>query len=488
MLIQFLLLYSIDIMRIRFYICFLALFAIQPVSGQEKWSLLKCIEQASKNNLALVQSGLNIDLAKVDVTEKKHGRFPNLNARSDGGISFGRNVDPTTNSFTTEDILFFNYSLSSSVVLFQSGLMRNSLKQSKMNHAASQLDYQQGYNDLALSVASFYLNVLLAQDRLDLAQKNLEIINLQLDQIDKLIKAGIKPEADALEIKSQLARTEQSLVLAENAVDLAFLQLKQSMRMPPAMEIELERLTEEQLNGVQMELYTIDELTKTSYAQQPSIQSARIRLDAAQLGEKMARALYYPSVFMSGSIGSRFSDAAIRPKEYGTRRITVPGVYIDDSPVKFEQDAPSVLSTEVTPFATQFDQFLGYGVGLSVNIPIYENYRTAASVQRAKINSKISELALQQKKEELDQNIYTAVANVKAAEKEREAANKAYIAESSSFEKTRKKFEIGSASNFELNLAMTNLHNSETSLLMAKYDLIFKQKVLDYFAGKQIKL
>lgn len=480
--------YSIDIMNFKLFTTILILAILPSLHGQEKWNLVKCIDQASRQNLALVQSGLNLEHAQVNVMEQKHSRFPNLNASSNGGISFGRNVDPTSNSFTTEDILHFNYSLSSSVVIFQSGLIRNSIKQSKLNATAAQLDYQQAYNDLALSVASFYLNVLLSQDRLELARKNLSIVNLQLDQTNKLINAGIKPEADALEIKSQIARTEQSMVLAENAVDLAWLQLKQSMRLPPGMEIQLERLTEDQLNAVQLELYSIDELTNTSYAQQPSIQSARIRLNAAILGEKMARALFYPSVFMSASIGSRFSDAAIRPKDFGINKISLPGVYIDDNPVKFEQEVPSILSTEVIPFGTQFDQFLGYGVGVSVNIPIYENYRTRASVRRAKLNTKITELALQQNKEQLDQNIYTAVANVKAAAKERDAAMKAFIAETSSFEKIQKKFEIGTASNFELNLAMTNLQNSETSLLMAKYDLIFKQKVLDYFAGKQIKL
>ncbi len=477
-------------MRMRVYCrLFIALFfSTSFLNAQKEWNLNQCIEYATRNNIQLQQTGISVDISAIDIREGRHKFFPDLSGMINSGSSFGRNIDPTTNSFTTENILYSNYSLSSSVVLFQGGFLQNSFKQAKYNHAAATQDYRQAVNDLSLGIASIYLNVLLTQDNLEVAMKNLEINRIQMDQMEKMIKAGVRPDADAYEVKSQLARAEQNVVTAENQLDLAWLQLRQYMRFGPEEEMSLVRLTEEQLNSIKLEVFSYEDLIGTASAQQPSLEAARIRLDAAILGEKISRSLFYPSLYLSGSIGSRYSDAAVRPKEYGTQRIAVPGVFIDGKSVQFEQDYPKILATEVTPFSRQFDQFLGYGVALSLNIPIYRNYSAHASAQRAKLNTKLAELSLAQKKEQLDQNIYTSIANLKAAAKALDASMKSYEAAKFSFDKTQKKHEIGAASTFELNLAQNTLQSAELNVVMARYDLVFKQKVLDYYAGKPIRL
>ncbi|MBK8954674.1 MAG: TolC family protein [Saprospiraceae bacterium] len=475
-------------MNYKILSCIGLLILVQIAQAQPNWNLVQCIEHAMKNNIGLQQSQIAVQMAELDFKTSKHQQFPDLSAGLNGGISFGRNVDPTTNSFTTEDILYSNYNLSSSVVLFQSGLIRNSIKQSKLNLNASKEDYNQVLNDLSLSIASFYLNVLLADERLEVAGRSVEVQQLQLDQIEKLIKAGVKPEADALEIKSQVARAEQTVVLAQNALELAWLQLKQAMRIDPETKMQLAKLSDEQLDKIQLEIYSFKEIIPKAEEQQASLRAAKNRLEAARLGEKMARALLYPSVYASASIGSRFSDAAIRPTSYTTERLLIPGVRIDDQSVKFEQDYPVISGTEVIPFQTQFDQFLGYGVGVSVSIPIYKNYNNQSGLKKAKLTTKLTELDVQQKRINLDQNLITAIANVKAAIKEREAAMKSFEAGKSAFDKTSKKFQIGAASAFELNVSQANLQTSEINLLIAKYDLVFKQKLLDYYAGKRIEL
>lgn len=459
-----------------------------PLFAQQKWNLIQCVDFASKNNITLEQSRVATEMAEVEYTASKHRLLPDLSGSLNSGISFGRNVDPTTNSFTTEDILYSNYSLSSSVILFQSGLMRNSIKQARLNVNANREDQQQALNDLGLTIATYYLNVLLAEERLEIAKKGLAVQFLQLDQMNKLIKTGMKPEADALEIQSQVARSEQGIVVAQNALDLAWLQLKQAMRLPPNESMQLERLTEDQLNRIQLETYSYEQLSGTAEQQQASLRAAKLRLEAAKIGEKIARAAFYPAVFANASIGSRFSDAAIRPNAYEIQRLLVPGVYIDGKSVSFEQDYPVVSSTEVTPFNTQFDQFLGYGFSVSVSIPIYRNYASKAGLKNAKLNTKMNELSYLQQKEALDQNLYTAMANVKAAVKEKEAAGKSFLAAQAAYDKINKKFQIGAASAYELNLSQSNLQTSETSLVIAKYDLVFKQKLLDYYAGKRIEL
>ncbi len=472
----------------KFLIPVYLFFYIAQLPAQERWNLPACIEYAYNNNISLQQSKISTDLASINLKENRQKMLPDLRGNLNGGISFGRNVDPTSNAFTTQDILYSNYSLSSSMILFQGGFVRNSIKQSKLNLESSNKDYEQSKNELALSIATFYLNILLSQERLDISAKNKESAKNQLDQINKLIQAGARPEADALELKSQLARAEQSYIMAENTLQLSWLSLKQSLRLDPDTKMSLEPLTDQQLNDIQLNPYSFKELLDHSLEFQPGVQAAKIRLESAKLGEKISRSLYYPTVFLSGSIGSRFSDAAIRPNGFSLTKETIPGVSIDNVPVKFEQEYLKVTSTEVIPFNTQFDQFLGYGGGISISIPIYSNRLTKSNVERSMLNTKQSELQLELYKEKLSQDIYQAMANVKSAQKEFESSKNVLDAAKTSYEITQKRFEIGLANTFELNQIQTNFQNAQTSFLIAKYDLVFKQKVLDYYAGKKIKL
>ncbi|HEX5624914.1 MAG TPA: TolC family protein, partial [Saprospiraceae bacterium] len=155
--------------------------------SQEIWSLSACIQHALENNVGLQQAKIAVDLAGITVKENRHKMLPDLNGNLNSGISFGRNIDPTTNGFTTEDILYSNYSLSSGVTLFQGGLIRNTIRQSQLNQKAAMEDYIQAGNDLALAIATYYLQVLMAQEQVETAKKNLEISNQQLVQIEKLI-------------------------------------------------------------------------------------------------------------------------------------------------------------------------------------------------------------------------------------------------------------------------------------------------------------
>ena len=455
--------------------------------AQERWSLMSCIEYANKNNVGLLQSKLLVNQAEINVKESKYKRLPNLNGSLNAGKSFGRNVDPITNAFVTQEILYSNYSLSSSMVLFQGGTIRNSIKQNQLILQSANMDYEQASIDLSLNIVIYYLNILQSQERLLVADKNREIAKLQLDQINKLIKAGVKPEADALELQSQIARAEQTYVISENALDVGWLSLKQAMRLTPETKMTIETLSDDQLNSLQLEKYSYEDLFNQASENRPGIQAAKYKLESAIVGEKISRSLYYPTVLLSGSIGSRFSDAAKRPtKDYTIVKDTIEGV-INNTQIQFIQDF-KVPFTEITPFKTQFDQFLGYGAGVSVSIPIFNNYFAKANVQRAKLNTMQSELQLELQKEKLSQDIYQAMTNVKAAIKDFDASQNVYNASKSSFEKTQKRFDIGMANVFELNQIQTNYLNAQTSLLISKYDLVFKQKILDYYAGKKIRL
>ncbi|MGB3132657.1 MAG: TolC family protein [Saprospiraceae bacterium] len=456
--------------------------------SQEKWTLESCIRYAIDNNSNLKLSELNIASADINVKESKARRLPNLNGSVNSGINFGRNIDPTSNDFITENILYSNYGLGSNVNLFQGGALSNTIKQNAKIKEATILDHQQNINDVSLIVANAYLQVLLSDERIQIAKTNINNINLQLSQMRKLIQAGGRAESDAIEIESQLARAEQALIGAENASELSWFQLRQSMRMNSEKKFEIEKISNEQLEKVIIENYSYEQLYSHAEQNQAAVKAAKVRLESSKISEKIARSSYYPSISLNANYGSRYSDAAITPTSYSLKKQSVPGIYIDGKSAVFEQTVPSIATSKVTSFSDQFDQFLGYGLGLSLNIPIYNNNATRANIARAKIQTKSNAIQLDLRKESLSQDITQALINVRAAKKELEASQKSLNAASTSLDKTKKRFEIGSASSFEMNQAQNNFQNAELNKIIAKYDLIFKYKILDYYAGKQIKL
>ena len=244
------------------------------------------------------------------------------------------------------------------------------------------------------------------------------------------------------------------------------------MRMNSEKKFEIEKISNEQLEKVIIENYSYEQLYSHAEQNQAAVKAAKVRLESSKISEKIARSSYYPSISLNANYGSRYSDAAITPTSYSLKKQSVPGIYIDGKSAVFEQTVPSIATSKVTSFSDQFDQFLGYGLGLSLNIPIYNNNATRANIARAKIQTKSNAIQLDLRKESLSQDITQALINVRAAKKELEASQKSLNAASTSLDKTKKRFEIGSASSFEMNQAQNNFQNAELNKIIAKYDHI----------------
>lgn len=458
----------------------------QLTTGQPvKLTLENCLRIGIEKNLNLKQSELLLKLQEVNLKESKFRQLPNLHASTNFGLSIGRNIDPTTNTFVTENILFGNYGLSSSVLLFQSGLLKNTIKLNEVNKSIAEKNYEQAVNDIGLQISTYYLNVLFAEDRLEASQKNLQTLVVQSNNMQKLVDIGSRAAADALELRAQEIRAEQSVVIAENNLEQAKLQLLQILKMDSSQDIELEKVSDSEFRNIENESYTAESLYLIAEKNQPGIQAAEKNVKAASLQQSIARSSYFPSLSGFGNINSRYSDAAVRPIEFGLRTDTFTAK-VEGVPVTIALDNPVVTKTSVISFGDQFDQFLGYNFGLSLNIPIYNNYSSKAGVKRAEIQLEQSKLNLDIEKENLRLRVTQAVANVKAAIKELEASKKSLELAQLVLENTTKKFGLGSANSFELTVAQNNFVSAQISNTIARYDLLFKQKILELYACKLI--
>jgi len=209
--------------------------------AQETWSLEKCVRYALENNINIKRAEINVKSSQLSEKGSKYNRLPNLNGRIGGGYQFGRTIDPVTNAFNSLSIGTNSLGLDLGVTVYNGGRIENSIKQASYNLQAAMNDLAQTKNDISLMIAQSYLNVLFAEEQLDAAVKRKELSESQLDQVDKLIRAGARPQNDRLEILATIARNDQAIIAQENAVETGLLSLKNLLQLDPSKDIKLEK-------------------------------------------------------------------------------------------------------------------------------------------------------------------------------------------------------------------------------------------------------
>ena len=89
-------------------------------------------------------------------------------------------------------------------------------------------------------------------------------------------------------------------------------------------------------------------------------------------------------------------------------------------------------------------------------------------------------------KNNLNKIIYQAVADLKAAESRYESTGNAFTAQKDAYYAIEQRYGVGLVNSLDYSTAQTNRNKAEIDFIQAKYDLIFRAKVIDYYLGKQI--
>lgn len=468
-----------------FTTCSLILLSFSLFS-QETWSLERCIRHAIDNSLTVRNATLNADIAEVNLRQARHQRLPSLNASTNAGLNFGRVINPATNNFETDNSIFTSMGMSSGMMLFQGGLINNSIRQNIMDMDASELDVQQTTNNLALQVALSYLSVVFAEENLINAEARLRLSQAQLDQVEKMIRAGSIPEADRYDVVAQIALDEQDIVRLNNDREINMLNLKQLMLIDPTYPMQLERPDVARaiaaMEGI--ESNHMSTVYNTALATQPQIRAQDIRIRSAETGESIVRAQMVPRLVAGASIGTNYSDLSKRILGFETVRIPTPGVYINGQPTLFEIDQSIPSGFETTPFIDQLDNNLGYGVSLSLSIPIYNNYSTRSALARAKVFTEQQKTAGEQIRQTLKTDIQNALAAARAARESLKASERALDAAEIAYQNADRRFALGTINNYDLISARNRLDTARVNQTVAKFDYLFRAKVIEFYLGR----
>jgi outer membrane protein len=459
-------------------------------SQAEPWSLERCIQYAIDNNISIKQQELNTDYQKNDAFTTKMSVLPSVNSSAYQSFTFGRSVDMYTNEFSEDNTSSLNMDISARMDLFNGFQKYHKIQKSKLNLDASLQDLEKAKNDISIAIANAFFNVLYNMELVETSRAQINTTEEQLSNTEKLVDAGSLARGNLLEVKSQLANEELQLVNAENTLDLSYLNLQQLLELDTVKNFNIMAPHIDALDETQLlpEAYQVFLEAKMNM---PEMKAAKLDVQIAGEDIAIAKSGRYPSLSLSASYGSGYSDARQEvddiipadPVPIGYAINQEGGAEIFDV---YQYNFDYTYNTK--PFSDQMRDNASTSVSVGLSIPIFNGWQVNSSVSNAKINHQSAKYNLESTRKQLLKEIQQAHADAKAAMKKYIATKKALEAMLDSFKHTEKKFNIGMVNSLEYNTAKNQLNNTESELLRAKYEFVFKQKILDFYRGIPITL
>lgn len=427
------------------------------VKAQDTWSLEKCITYALENNLQVKQQNLAVETKENALTVAKMAHLPTFNASASHSYSFGRAIDYGSNQ-VSNDIISTSFSINANLTLFNGFEILNSRKQSQTNYLAAKSDVETIKNSIAIQIALGYLQILFNDELVNSTATQVELSKMQVERTRVLVNAGSLPEGNLFEMEAQLASDEAQLVNAQNQLDLAYLTLTQMLDLKSAESFRIEKPTnvdvEEKLAATNPQ-----EIFNISIGIMPQIKGSELNVESANYGLKIAKGRYYPQL----SLGASYSSGARQ--------------FLKENPLVAE-----------VPFETQIRDNASTYIGFSLSIPIFNGLQTRKGVSNAKINLSSTQIDLENQKNSLYKDIQQAYADALAALKKYKSTQKSLQALEEAFRYSEQKFNLGMVTSIDYTTAKNKLAKAQTDLLQAKYEFIFKSKILDFYKGETLKL
>jgi len=454
--------------------CFLLLFAFLItfqgiLFAQEKvWTLDECIYYAIDNNIQIKQQDLQTKYQKNSLDLSKYRLLPSLNGSGSQNFSWGRSLDQTTYRYTEDQrVITNNFYLGGSMNLFNGLQNYNSIKKYEYELLAGEQDLQNIKENISLTVALNYLQILLNKELVAAANEQLQITLQQIEKTKKLVNAGSVALGNLLQIEAQAAQEEVQYINYRNQLDISYLDITQllELKTPEGFEVIVPPISID-TNAVIGE--TIEEIFQIASGSRPSIKSPELLLAASEYDLKIAKGARSPRLSMNHSITTGYSD--VRQKILGLDPNTNEILYGD------------------YPFNEQFKDNRNWALGFTLNVPILNGWQVNKNIQNSKLSIENSKYALDGAKKQLYKNIQQAYADASASLKKYAASQKAVKSMEEAFRYTEQKFDVGLVTSVDYNASKNQLLKAQSDLAQSKYEYIFKTKVLDFYRGIPLSL
>ncbi len=464
---------------------------ISKAQDESHWTLQRAVQYALQHNISIQQNVLNERLAKLTLQQSQLSQLPNASINSSLGRSYGRSVDPTTNQFV-EGVSGYNFmSLSGNVdvLLFGWFQKRNTIASNKLKRQAAEADLDQLKDDVSLNVATGYLRALLAQEQIRVSEKQVQLSKAQLEQTRSFAEAGRLPELNVAQLEAQLSGDSANLITAISDYNSAILDIKALLNLDFSREFIIEKPEVSVEDQIALNALTPEQVYEAARTNLGTIKSSELKLAAAQKSVAAARGGLWPQLGIGAQLGTNWASTYREPTGVNITG-SQPSSYfvpVGDTIVQVYQPTYE-YSTRTIPFGTQLENNFRQSFTLNLSIPLFQAWQAQYSLKQAQINLFNQHLNKDQAELNLKTNVYKAYNDARNSIQKYYAAERSAQAAQRAFDFAEKRYDLGLTNTVEYLTTQNTLFTAESKLASAKYDLIFKLKVIDYYLGKELKL
>lgn len=431
------------------------------LSAQHRWTLDECIAYALEHNIEIKQQELSAQTKRVTFSESKWAYAPTISASNSYSLSTGRVLDPTTYEFLENQTVQGNStSVSAGITLFGGMGNLHNLKRAKLELQTALLGVEKTRNDITLNVTACYLEILCAGENLRNARQIVSTLELQQEKTAKMVEARKVTTADLLQIQSQLADAQHELLTAENQLYIAKLNLCQLLEISDYASFETVA-PDEALPDLGLLPRGANEVTEAALTL-PEVRMAALNIDVAQRDIRIAQASYYPTISLSAAYGSSFSD--VRHKAF--------------------RNPDGTYRYDAYPFFEQYKDNANSYISVSLHVPIFGRLAARKNIRKRRIALQQAQYALRTMEKQVEKEVNQAWIDMRTAWEKYQSSQKYVATASEAARQVARKYDLGVATVVEYGTAMNNLVKASTQLLQAKYEYIFKTRIIQFYMDK----
>ena len=414
------------------------------------WTLAECIRHAQENNITLQQTELQVKQREIQLETAKGSRLPMVSGSASENLSFGRGLT-ADNTYSNTNTTSTGFSLGTSVPVFQGLRISNGIKENELGLKAATADLQKAREDMSVSVAQAYTQILYNMELLDVALNQVGIDSLQLDRLDALLENGKASPSQVAQQKAALGQSRLSATQARNNLNISLLDLSQLLELPDPEGFSIVR-PNVPIDGIL--LGNPEDIYAEAIQNKPAVKAEMFRLDATEFSIKSAKGAFLPSISASGGVGTNYYTMSAAP-----------------SAVFFDQ------------IKNNFSQYLG----LSLSVPIFSGFQNRNQVRSAELARTNQRLLLENTKKSLYKEIQQAYYNAVAASEKYRSSVDAQASARESFELVQAKYENGKANITEFNESRDTWLRAESDLVRSRYEYLYSAKLLDFYRGRPLE-
>lgn len=435
------------------------------LTAQKRWTLDDCISYALEHNIEIKSQALAAEAKRVGLAESKWAYAPNISASNSYNLSTGRVLDPTTYDFIeNQTVQGNNTSVSAGITLFGGMGNLHRMRRARLDLQSELLGLEKVRNDVSLHITARYLEILCAKENIINAEQIVSTLRIQEEKTAKMVEARKVTTSDLLQIQSQLSDAENEVLTAYNQLYIAKLNLCQLLELDDYASFEPVP-PDEQL-PLKAELPVDAAEVVDAALALPQVRMARLGIDIARQDTRIARSAYYPTLSLAAAYGSSYSDAR----------------------QKALQNADGTYRFEAYPLFEQYKDNANSYVSLSLNVPIFGGFQTRKAVRRAKIASRQAEYTLRTTEKQITQEVNEAWIEMRTAQEKYRSSEKFVATATEAARQLERKYDLGAATVTDYNTALDNLVKASSQFLQAKYEIIFRTRIIRFYQTGTFKL